>query len=127
MRERTPFHEGHVDILQRAVDTLSLDKGAYHLPLRSKDGVLVGYAQFRGVTNRKAPVLTTVLKPSMTPSGTNIEHLLKTGEFREKDPHEDERPPQVDKPSRQETLSSTLRRAFGNLTQSTGLAMENGK
>lgn len=76
IRERTPFHESHVDLVQRAVDTLGLGQGTYHLPLRHGDGVVAGYAQFRSVPNRKYPVLTTVLGPTMTPTGVNIEDLI---------------------------------------------------
>lgn len=77
MEERTPFHRSHVDVLQRAVDSMGLDPGSYHLPLRGKDGGVLGYAQFKGVPNRKTPVLATVLGPKMKPGGSNIEEMLK--------------------------------------------------
>lgn len=76
IRERTPFHEGHIELVQRAVDTLALGEGTYHLPLRLGDGAVAGYAQFRSVPNRRYPVLTTVLGPTMTPSGANIEEMI---------------------------------------------------
>lgn len=91
MEERTPFHKSHADLVQSAVDLLDLDPGAYHLPLRHKDGSVAGYAQFKTVPNRPRPVLATVLGPQMKPGGTNIEHLLKTG-------HEPETNATMDKP-----------------------------
>lgn len=77
MESRTGFHRTHVELVQRAVDTLGLSGDAYHLPLRRADGSCDGYAQFRRVPGRAYPVLKTVLGPTMTPSGTNIEHLLR--------------------------------------------------
>ena len=91
MEERTPLHSSHVDLIQRAVDTLGLPKGSYHLPLRDKGGSVIGYAQFKGVENRKAPVLATVLGPKMKPGGENIENRIKLS-------HEPETNATMDKP-----------------------------
>lgn len=77
MKERTDLHPGHVDLIQRAVDTLGLGPGTYHLPLRAQAGHVIGYAQFKSVPNRKTPVLATVLGPEMTPGGTDIERMIK--------------------------------------------------
>lgn len=79
MEERTPFHRGYVDELQRTVDMIPLSGESYHLPLRDKDGQVAGYAQFKRVPNRKRPVLATVLAPHMNPGGVNIEAMLKQG------------------------------------------------
>lgn len=76
MVERTEFHPSHVDLIQRAVDTLSLGEGSYHLPLRGQDGGVLGYAQFKSVPNRKSPVLATILGPEMRPGGHNIEQMI---------------------------------------------------
>lgn len=77
IEERTPLHKGNIEPLQRAVDFLGLSPGSYHLPLRGKDGQVLGYAQFKGVPNRKGPVLATVLAPHMKPGGTNLEAWTK--------------------------------------------------
>ena len=77
MEERTPFHKSYADHVQRAVDTLALKGDVYHLPLRAKDGSVAGYAQFKRVHNRPTPVLATILGAKMTPSGQNIEPMLK--------------------------------------------------
>lgn len=79
MVERAGLPASHVDRLQRLVDTLALDPGVYHLPIRH-DGRLVGYAQFKSVPNRRAPVLATVLSPDMTPSGYNLDDALRRRE-----------------------------------------------
>jgi len=79
MVERTPFPRSHVDELQRSVDALGLDPGTYHLPLRHRDGTVLGYAQFKAVPERRAPVLATVLGPTMKPGGFDIEDLLRGG------------------------------------------------
>lgn len=76
IEERTEFHRSHVDLIQRAVDTLSLGPGTYHLPLRHQDGRVAGYAQFKSVPNRKSPVLATILGPQMRPGGENIERMI---------------------------------------------------
>lgn len=76
MVERTDFHPAHVDLIQRAVDTLSLGPGTYHLPLRSQDGAVQGFAQFKSVPNRRSPVLATILGPEMRPGGHNIESMI---------------------------------------------------
>lgn len=75
MVERAGLPAEHVERLQRVADSLTLDPGSYHLPIRLK-GTLHGYAQFRSVPNRRGPVLTTVLGPNMRPTGYNIEDLL---------------------------------------------------
>ncbi len=77
MEERTPFPRARVDELQKTVDIMGLQPGAYHLPLRDAHGQLKGFAQFKGVKGRKTPVLATVLGPEMRPGGKDIEHLLK--------------------------------------------------
>lgn len=81
IEERTPLHKGNIEPLQRAVDFLGLSPGSYHLPLRGKDGQVLGYAQFKGVPNRKGPVLATVLAPHMTPGGVNLETFTKKAEL----------------------------------------------
>jgi hypothetical protein len=78
MAERTPFKKGYVDELQKAVDMLPLEGPQYHVPLRTKDGVVAGWAQFKRVPNRTRPVLATVLGPNMVPNGPNIEAMLKS-------------------------------------------------
>lgn len=126
MVERTGFPAEHADKVQRAVDTLGLSKGVYHLPLRTSKGTLVGYAQFRSVPNRKSPVLVTVLGASMRPSGQNIESMIKLNGFRETSEmlapirHRES-------PGRQESDGYAIERAFNNLNQSTGLAIESGR
>lgn len=75
MVERAGLPPEHVDRIQRLVDALALDPGSYHLPIRH-EGTLVGYAQFKSVPNRRAPVLATVLGPEMRPGGYNLEHVL---------------------------------------------------
>ena len=126
MAERTDLHPGHVDLIQRAVDTLGLPKGSYHLPLRQRDGSVIGYAQFKGVPNRKAPVLATILGPAMRPGGQDIEKMIKLSRFVEND--EMQAPVgKLERPSRQETGDYTVDRAFKNLDQSTGLVMESGR
>lgn len=78
IEERTSLGKDNISPLQQAVDFLGLSPGAYHLPLRGKDGSVLGYAQFKGVPNRKGPVLATVLAPHMTPGGTNLETWTKS-------------------------------------------------
>jgi hypothetical protein len=75
--ERTPLPAKHIERLQQAVDLAALPPEDYYVPLR-KDGNVVGYAAFKGVPNRKHPVLATVLSPWMNPRGKNIEKLIKT-------------------------------------------------
>lgn len=77
IEERTSLSKDNIHPLQSAVDFLGLAPGAYHLPLRGKDGTILGYAQFKGVPNRKGPVLATVLGPHMTPGGTDLESWVK--------------------------------------------------
>jgi hypothetical protein len=77
MEERTPFSRDNVRPLQRAVDMMGLPPGNYYVPLRGRDGTILGYAQFKGVPNRKHPVLATVLGPEMRPSGVNLSTLVK--------------------------------------------------
>lgn len=125
MSERTEFHPSHVDMIQRAVDTLGLPKGSYHLPLRKQDGSVAGYAQFKGVPNRKAPVLATILGPAMRPGGRDIEAMLKLGRFVERDEMKAPVGP-LARPGRQETPSYAIDRAFTNATQPTGDAVEAG-
>jgi hypothetical protein len=79
MEERTDLSRDNVRPIQRAVDKLNLSPGSYHLPLRGKDGSVLGYAQFKAVPNRKGPVLATVLSRHMRPGGENIETLVKHG------------------------------------------------
>lgn len=126
MRERTELHPGHVDLIQRAVDTLGLPKGAYHLPLRNRDGSVIGYAQFKGVPNRKAPVLATVLGPGMKPGGQDIEAMIKLNHFVEVDEMRAPVGP-LERPGRQETGGYAVDRAFKNMKQPTGLAIESGR
>lgn len=76
MVERAGMPRGHVDRLQRLVDSLALDPGTYHLPIRH-EGRLVGYAQFKAVPNRAGPVLATVLGPEMHPGGYDLEPVLQ--------------------------------------------------
>lgn len=73
IEERTNLGRNNVEPIQRAVDFLGLEPGSYHVPLRGKDGQILGYAQFKGVSNRKGPVLATVLAPTMVPGGINLE------------------------------------------------------
>lgn len=148
MKERTEFHHSYVDQLQRAVDTLPLTGNAYHLPLRSKDGSIAGYAQFKRVPNRERPVLATVLAPHMTPGGQNIEEMIglqkkshgpetndSAGESGAFDTdHLDPRPPQSSAWNRRhqhgfapETQAYALRKAFdGVLTQPKNEVIESG-
>lgn len=77
MVERTPLEAAHVDRLQASVDALGLDPGTYHVPLRGDGGVLHGYAQFKGVPNRKGPVLATVLSADMRPAGSDLTEMLR--------------------------------------------------
>lgn len=126
MRERTDLHTSHVDLIQRAVDTLGLPKGSYHLPLRRRDGEVIGYAQFKGVPNRRAPVLATILGPAMKPGGQDIEAMIKLNRFVEADPMKTLVGP-LTRPGRQETGSYTLDRAFKNLEAPTGDAIESGR
>jgi hypothetical protein len=77
MEERTPFHKSNVNKIQRAVDQMGLSPGNYHLPLRGKDGGILGYAAFKAVPGRKNPVFATVLAPHMSPKGQNLETALK--------------------------------------------------
>ena len=79
IEERTSLPRSTIRPLQAAVDKMALSPGSYHLPLRGKDGNVVGYAQFKAVPNRDRPVLATVLHKYMSPSGQNIESLMKTG------------------------------------------------
>jgi hypothetical protein len=83
---------------------------------------VIGYAQFKGVPNRRAPVLATILGPEMTPGGANIEDMLKLS-FTEEDktPRLNE---STERPGFQRPRWSTINRAFGNMTQSTGQTME---
>ncbi len=77
MEERTPFDRSKVDKLQKAVDMAKLKPGVYYIPLRSANGEIRGYAQFKGVQGRNTPVLATVLSAFMTPSGVSIETKLQ--------------------------------------------------
>jgi hypothetical protein len=125
MQERTDLHPSYVDLVQRAVDTLSLPKGSYHLPLRNQDGSVHGYAQFKGVPNRKAPVLATILGPKMRPGGQDIEAMIKLNHFVEAD---EMRAPvgKLERPGREEGDRYTTDRAFKNLEHATGLVIERG-
>lgn len=135
MEERTPFHKSHVELIQHAVNSMGLKPGVYHLPLRDKAGVVVGYAQFKGVKNKKGPVLATVLNNRMAPSGKNLEEMLYkqamepesnttpvvSGKF--DTDHIDPRPPQSTAWNRkatrvgaQEPLEYALRKGFQNVT-----------
>jgi hypothetical protein len=78
IEERTPLPRSTIRPLQAAVDKMGLPPGSYHLPLRDKDGKVVGYAQFKAVPRRDRPVLATVLGKYMSPSGQNIESMMKT-------------------------------------------------
>jgi len=73
IEERTNLHRNNIEPIQKAVDYLGLEPGSYHVPLRGKNGDILGYAQFKSVKNRKGPVLATVLGPNMTPGGDNLE------------------------------------------------------
>lgn len=129
MEERTPFHRSHADIIQRAVDYMDLAPGAYHLPLRDKAGVVVGFAQFKGVPNRKKPVLATVLGATMKPSGKDLESMLKLSMSPESnaEPCEvssrmsDDNNPRIPEPTRRIKATGDpkqediLRRAFNNV------------
>lgn len=75
MVERAGLPRGHVERLQALADSLALDPGTYHMPIRHA-GQLVGYAQFKSVPNRKGPVLATVLGPEMTPGGYDLSPVL---------------------------------------------------
>ncbi len=77
MEERTPFDRSKVDKIQQAVNVAGLKPGVYYLPLRSANGEIRGYAQFKEVKGRNSPVLATVLSAFMTPSGVSIETKLK--------------------------------------------------
>lgn len=77
IEERTPFHKSNINKIQRAVDQMGLSPGDYHLPLRGKDGSILGYAAFKAAPGRKNPVLATVLAPHMSPKGQNLETALK--------------------------------------------------
>jgi hypothetical protein len=79
IEERTPLPRSTIRPLQAAVDKMGLPPGTYHLPLRGKNGEVVGYAQFKAVPNRDRPVLATVLHKYMSPGGQNIERMMKTG------------------------------------------------
>lgn len=143
MEERTPFARGNVRPLQRAVDSMGLPPGSYHIPLRGRDGRVLGYAQFKSVPNRNAPVLATVLGPAMRPGGVDLGAVLKTanltpetnvtpeavGKFDTDDL--DPRPPESlawnlahTLAGRQETKSYAVRRAFNQMSDSTGEAQE---
>lgn len=78
MDERTGFHPSNVRQVQRLVDMIGLSPGNYHLPLRDESGGVGGYAVFKGVKDRKTPVLATVYGKDMRPPGQDIESLLKT-------------------------------------------------
>lgn len=110
IEERTSFHRSHVDLIQRAVDTLGLEHGTYHLPLRHQDGRVLGYAQFKSVPNRKYPVLATVLGPEMSPGGVNIEDRIKLGRFVENQAAES--PPMTEATRKQPPTDYLTRRAF---------------
>lgn len=146
MEERTPFHKTYVDQLQRAVDTLPLEGDHYHLPLRSKDGTVAGWAQFKRVPNRERPVLATVLGPQMKPGGQNIEAMLKQGSAPESNAtpraagkfdtdHIDPRPPESSAWNRRhqhlfsrETSGYALDRAFDGVnTRPLNEVIEDGK
>ena len=77
MEERTNFHRDEVNRIQTTVDLLGLKPGSYHLPLRDRAGNVAGYAVFKGVSNRRAPVLSTVYGKDMRPPGTDIEAMLQ--------------------------------------------------
>jgi len=78
MEERTSFHRDTVDDIQKAVDLMGLKPGSYHLPLRDKNGNIAGYAVFKGVPDRKTPVLSTVFHRYARPPGQDIEAMLKS-------------------------------------------------
>lgn len=78
MDERTGFHPSNVQKIQKLVDLMGLAPATYHLPLRDEGGGVGGYAVFKGVKNRKNPVLATVLAKDMRPPGEDIEHMFKT-------------------------------------------------
>ena len=125
MKERTDLHPSFVGVLQRAADTLDLPEGSYHIPLRTKDGTVFGYAQFKSVKNRPKPVLATILGGTMKPGGRDLSEMLsKAADFRETDtfPATTEWEPAQDRPPEQ----SLIRRAFNALLGSTGDAMETG-
>lgn len=77
IEERTMFHREAVNQIQQAVDLMGLRPGSYHLPLRDKAGNVAGYAVFKGVKNRRSPVLSTVYAKDMRPPGTDIEFMLR--------------------------------------------------
>lgn len=76
LAERTPLPREAVDLAQRTVDLLGLPPGSYHLPMRDAHGNLRGYAVFKGVPDRRGPVLATVYGVNMTPPGRNVEELI---------------------------------------------------
>lgn len=143
MEERTPFARSNVRPLQRAVDTLGLPPGSYHVPLRGRDGAVLGYAQFKAVPGRSHPVLATVLGREMSPSGQDVGTLVKgaglspetnvtpLAEGKFDTDHIDPRPPESRAWNRahelagsQETKRYALRRAFDQMAESTGDAQE---
>lgn len=136
MEERTPFARDNVRPLQQAVDTLGLPPGSYHVPLRGRDGSVLGYAQFKGVPDRASPVLATILGPQMRPGGVNLETLVKSGALEtnvsplaeglfdtdQRDPRPPEartRNPLHALSGREETSEYAMRRAFNHLNEST--------
>jgi hypothetical protein len=77
IEQRTSFHRDAVDQIQQAVDLMGLRPGSYHLPLRDRAGNVAGYAVFKGVKNRRSPVLSTVYAKDMRPPGTDIETMIR--------------------------------------------------
>lgn len=143
MEERTPFSRSNVRPLQRAVDTLGLPPGSYHVPLRGLDGQVLGYAQFKSVPGRAHPVLATVLGPHMRPGGMDVSSFVKSAgptpetnvtpmaEGKFDTDHIDPRPPESKAwnlahtlAGRQETKSYALRRAFDQMAHNTGDTQE---
>jgi hypothetical protein len=88
IEERTPFARDNVRPLQQVVDSLGLEGGVWHLPLRGRDGQVLGYAQFKTVPNRKGPVLATILGPTMRPGGQSLEQYTKRAAYSEVIPPE---------------------------------------
>lgn len=101
-----------VEVLQRRADQLDLRGQTFHIPLRV-DQQLVGYAQFRPVSDRRTPVLVTVLGPQMRPKGTDITHMLKTGNlYQSAAPEQEKRHLLESRPGSGETPLHAMGRAF---------------
>jgi hypothetical protein len=143
MEERTPFARSNVAPLQRAIDAMGLPPGRYHLPLRGRDGRVLGYAQFKSVPGRASPVLATVLGREMQPSGMDLGTFVKgaglspetnvtpVAEGKFDTDNLDPRLPESKAwnlahtlAGSQETKHYAMRRAFNHMSEPTGEAQE---